>query len=602
MLALNRVHGKNACARLFQKLTIHTAIVAALTGYGAASAQGSSTVEPSIVSGRILVMPRPGLPDEALGLLLRENGATRHRRFGAGDLRIVDLPVGAERAMVNRLSGHPHLKFAELDRTVNVALATTDPYLGSEWHLHKIGALEAWDTTLGAGITIAILDTGVNSAHPDLVGTMVSGWNVVDNNSNTSDVHGHGTKVAGTAAASANNSIGVAGVAGGAKIMPIRISDATGGATYSAMAAGLTWAADRGARVANISYVAASSAAVLNAAAYLKSKGGLVTTSAGNYGTNANIAASVSMIPVSATTAADGLAGWSSYGSFVAISAPGEGIYTTLADGGYGAVSGTSFSSPITAGVIALMMSARPDLSSSSIEKVLYSSAVDLGVAGRDQYFGYGRVDARAALLSVKAMSAIADTTPPETSIVAPLQSTTVSGIVAINVIASDNVGVSRVELTVNGRLLSTDNMAPFGFSWDSNFVGNGLSTLATVAYDAAGNKASSRSVSVNVANGAASVITDTSPPLVRIFNPVDGSTLAGTVQVRVEATDNLGSAALVQRLVIDGKVVATANGGSLSYSWNTRKSGLGAHQLQAQVRDAAGNTGITTLAVSVSR
>ena len=132
--------------------------------------------------------------------------------------------------------------------------------------------------------------------------------------------------------------------------------------------------------------------------------------------------------------------------------------------------------------------------------------------------------------------------------------------------------------------------------------MGNGLSTLATVAYDAAGNGASSNSVSVNVANGAARVITDTSPPLVRIFNPVDGSTLAGTVQVRVEATDNLGSAALVQRLVIDGKVVATANGGSLSYSWNTRKSGVGAHQLQASARDAAGNTGITALAVSVSR
>lgn len=384
--------------------------------------------------------------------------------------------------------------------------------------------------------------------------------------------------------------------------MPIRISDATGAATYSAMAAGLTWAADHGARVANISYVAASSAAVLNAAAYLKSKGGLVTTSAGNYGTDANIAASVSLIPVSATTSADSMAGWSSYGAFVAISAPGEGIYTTLVGGGYGAVSGTSFSSPITAGVIALMMSARPDLSSSSIERVLYSSAIDLGAVGRDQYFGYGRVDARAAILSVKQMAAIADTTPPGTAIVAPLQSSTVSGLVAIDVIASDNVGVSRVELTVNGRLISTDSMAPFGFSWDSRSVGNGLSTLATVAYDAAGNRASSKSVSVNVANGSASVTPDTSPPLVRIFNPVDGSSLAGTVQVRVEATDNLGSASLVQRLVIDGKVVATANGGSLSYSWNTRKAGPGAHQLQAHVSDAAGNTGITALAVNVSR
>lgn len=212
-----------------------SALAAALLMAGATGTQAAAP-QAEVVKGRVLVMTRAGLPAAALDRIVSPHGG-KTRRVGNSDLHIVDLPAGAsEQAVATLLARHPHLKFAELDQVVRPGLATNDPYLGSQWHLTRIGAVAAWDSTLGAGVTIAILDTGVDGTHPDLAPLLVPGWNVYDNSSNTADVYGHGTKVAGAAAAAANNGTGVAGVAGAARIMPIRISDASGGATFSAMA------------------------------------------------------------------------------------------------------------------------------------------------------------------------------------------------------------------------------------------------------------------------------------------------------------------------------------------------------------------------------
>lgn len=562
-----------------------------------ASGAWAAAPQPEYVKGRILLMTRAGLPASALDKIVAPHGG-KSRRVGNSNLHIVDLPAGSsEQAVAALLARNPHLKFAEVDQVVRPGLVTNDPYLGSEWHLSKIGAPAAWDSTLGSGVTIAILDTGVDGSHPDLVSLLVPGWNVYDNTSNTADVYGHGTKVAGAAAAAANNGTGVAGVAGGARIMPIRISDASGGATFSAMAQGLTWAADHGARVANISYVAAGSQAVISAAQYMKGKGGLVTTSAGNYGTDAGIAPTTSMIPVSATTSGDALASWSSFGSFVAVSAPGAGIYTSTSGGGYGSVSGTSFASPITAGVLALMMAARPSLSSGTVESLLYRTAQDLGAAGRDPSFGYGRVNAAAAVQAALTTVETVDSTAPGASVTAPLPASTVSGLVAVNVSATDNVAVSRVDLWVNGKLLASDTASPYAFTWDSTTAANGSNTLQAKAYDAAGNVGTSTTVTVNVANA---VVVDSTAPVVTLIKPVNGSVVSGTVAVGASATDNAGAAGIAQTLSINGTVVAKASGGSLSYSWNTRKAKAGSYTLTATARDGAGNTSSQTVQVSI--
>jgi subtilisin family serine protease len=553
---------------------------------------------------RVIIEARSGLSDSALDNVLSAHGGKR-RKLGQSRLYVVDLPASAsETAVVAALAHRPELKFAELDRVVHASATVNDPYFGSEWHLTKIGAPTAWDTSQGAGVTIAILDSGVDVNHPDLVARLVPGYNIYSGNTDLTDVCGHGTAVAGVAAASSNNATGVAGVAGAASLMPIRVAYAdstTGGCTayYSTIASGLTYAADHGARVANISYGGvAGSSTIMSAANYMKSKNGLVFVSAGNNNIDENITSDGSMIAVSATDTNDAKASFSSWGSFVTLSAPGVSIVTTDNSGGYSTWQGTSFSSPLTAGVAALLMSARPDLSGAQVQSLLYSTAVDLGAAGLDPVFGYGRVNAGAAVQAAVRFVAPPDTTPPSAALAAPLAGSTVSGLVPVTVNASDNVGVARVELLVNGTVVATDNSAPFSFSWDSTGVANGKASLSAIAYDAAGNAGSASAVSVNVSNVTTSVAKDTTPPVVSINNPVSGS-VTGNVSVSVSATDNAGAAGIKMTLAIDGVTKAQGTGGSLGYSWNTKKSTAGAHTLTVTARDAAGNTSTTTVSVS---
>jgi subtilisin family serine protease len=565
---------------------------------------GSSMASPKDVyaRGRVIIETRSGLSETALDNILKEHGGKR-RKLGQSRLYVVDLPGNAsETAVAAALAHHPELKFAELDRAVYSTATVNDPYLGSEWHLAQIGASAAWDTTQGTGITIAILDSGVNVNHPDLAGRMVPGYNFYSGNTDVSDVCGHGTAVAGVAAATANNATGVTGVAGAARLMPIRVaySDTTGCmAYYSTIASGLTYAADNGARVANVSYSGvAGSSAIMSAAKYMKGKGGLVFVSAGNNNVDENITSDGSMVVVSATTTGDTKASFSSWGNFVTLSAPGTGIMTTDKSGGYSTWQGTSFSSPLSAGVAALIMSARPDLSSAQVESLLYSTAVDLGAAGRDPVFGYGRVNAAAAVRAAASFVVPPDTTTPAAVLNAPLGGSTVSGLVPVTVNASDNIAVVRVDLMVNGTVVATDNAAPFTFSWDSTGIANGKASMSAVAYDAAGNAGMSAAVSINVSNVTTSVAKDTTPPVVTITNPT-GGTVAGNVSVSVNATDNAGASGIKMTLAIDGVTKAQGSGGSLGYNWNTKKAVAGTHAITVTAIDAAGNA--STASVNVT-
>lgn len=566
--------------------------VAALAG---AAADALAAQPARWIAGRVVVHARAGVSDLQMARIAGAHGGSV-QRIGRSNLFIVDLPRGISEVAVHKLlARHPHLKFAELDGLVSPSLSSNDPYLGSEWHIGKIGASSAWDVSLGSNTTIAVLDTGVDATHPDLASSIVPGWNFYANTADTGDVYNHGTAVAGAAAASINNAIGVAGVAGKAQIMPIKVSDDTGTGSWSAMAQGLTYAADKGVRVANISYMVGGVASVQSAAQYMKNKNGLVFVSAGNTGAEVTYAATSTLVPVAATDSADARSSFSTYGAYVALAAPGQGIYTLSKGGGYQSASGTSFSSPVAAGVAALVMAANPQLSSSQVESILYSTALDLGAAGRDPYFGWGRVNANAAVQAALTTVAV-DTVPPTASIAAPLASSTVSGLVNVDVGASDNVAVTRVDLLVNGTVVASDSVAPFALTWDSTSVANGMSSLAVVAYDAAGNQGTSASVSVNVANAVAA---DTAPPAVAFAKPLGGAVVSGTVSVTTSASDNAGSTGITQVLYIDGRQVASATGASLSYSWNTRKLASGNHSLTVRAVDAAGNASSSSISVT---
>jgi len=555
------------------------------------------------VKGRVLVQPRAGLPDGELDKVLAPHGARRARLIRQIRVHVLELPPQANALAVARaLRANPFVKFAELDLAIAPALVPNDPYYGQAWHLPKISAPQAWDASTGAGVTVAILDTGVNANHPDLAGRMVSGWNVYDNTADTSDVYGHGTKVAGAAAATGNNGVGVTGVGFTARIMPIRISDPSGYAYFSDMAEGVLRAADYGARVANISYQgAAGSSTVDSAAQYMRAKGGVVVVSAGNTGGEQAIPASPNVTAVSATDSNDRRPSWSSYGSYVDVAAPGVSVLTTTSAGGYAGFSGTSASSPVVAGTYALMMAVNPALKSADLDAALFASAAELGAAGRDAYYGAGRVNAAGAVAAARQAKA-SDTTPPAVSIVSPTGGAKVSGVVPVDVAASDNVAVARVELLVNGTVVATDSNAPYAFAWDSAGAADGEATLVARAVDTSNNAASSAGVKVTVGN-------DTTAPLVQIVSPPDGARVTGTVTVTVSASDDNKVAKIT--LVIDGKEVATSYGSSLAYAWNTGGGGGkgagkgkkatsgGTSTLTARASDPAGNIGTATATVT---
>lgn len=507
---------------------------------------------------------------------------------------IVNVPKGSERAVVKRLQRNPHVEFAEVDEAIAPDATPNDPSLTSEWHLAKIGAAAAWDVAIGTGVTIAILDTGVDGAHPDLAPQMVPGWNLYDNNSNTSDVYGHGTAVAGAAAAAMNNGTGIAGVAGGARIMPVRISDPSGYAMLSTIANGLTWAADHGARVANISYSVAGSATVINAANYFRSKGGVVLVSAGNTGTVDNTAPPPSMLVVAATASDDARASFSTYGAFVSMAAPGVGIYTTANGGGYRSASGTSFSSPIAAGAAALVLSRRPDYSPAQVESVLKATATDLGTPGTDVYYGTGRLNAAAALLQA-ATTGAGDAVPPSVAIASPTGGT-VTGTATVSVSATDDVGVTRVELRVNGQVVATDSASPYQFSWNSASTADGSVQLTAAAFDASGNVALSAPIALTVSNTTTGDIT---PPQVSISSlSGDPASVSGTISAAVQATDNVGVTRVDLR--VNGSTVASGNVAPYQFSWNSTTVPDGKASLTAVAYDAAGNS-TTSAALGVT-
>lgn len=458
-------------------------------------------LEQKYASGQILIKPKSGVSEAELSDILIQNNSNKGKRLGNTEIRLINIPKGLEKQTVEKLSKHPKIEFAELDLLLPSILAVNDPYLGSQYHIPKIQAPTAWDTTLGQGVTIAILDSGVDSNHPDLASRIVPGWNFYDNNSNTSDVFGHGTLVAGAAAASSNNSIGVAGVAGSAKIMPIRITDLSGYGLFSAMAQAVIYAADNSVKVVNLSFGAGGSFSVQSAGNYLKSKGGLLFISAGNYSTEEISEPSDSVIVVSATDSSDRKTSWSSYGQFVDLSAPGAGIWTTVRGGGYSSANGTSFSAPITAGVAALVLSANPRLNSNQVQDILFQSSVDLGTVGKDIYFGHGRVNAASAVQLALTTTGLLDTEVPTVSIQSPTSGSTVSGTVQISVVATDNTQVKEVQLFVNSSRVMTSSVSPFTFNWNSTSVQNSTVTLGVVAVDSSGNQSAVSSISVNVSN-----------------------------------------------------------------------------------------------------
>jgi serine protease len=328
------------------------------------------------------------------------------------------------RAVLEALGADARVEFVEPNHLVRTyGSASNDSYVGYQWNLDAVGAPAAWKTSTGKGVTVAVLDTGVRAGGPDGITTLLTGYDYYNGDNNPTDGNGHGTFVAGTIGQKTGNGNGVAGIAFDAKILPVKVMSDQGSGDIGAIANGLVYATDSGAKVVNLSLGSAYPSSTLESACrYAYDRGVSVVAASGNeYATSVSYPARYdSVIAVGAVGFNGGRAGYSNRGTGLDLVAPGgdlskdengdgyaDGILQETVEHGawtYTFWEGTSMAAPHVAAAAALLVSAGAE-SPKEVFSLLTSTARDRGAAGYDTSYGYGSVDAAAALAALKAGS-----------------------------------------------------------------------------------------------------------------------------------------------------------------------------------------------------
>jgi len=360
---------------------------------------------PQFAPQRILVQFKPGVgPAETAQIHRQYGGQVKEVIPGIG-IQVVTVPKGQVMGKVRAYSSNGKVEYAEPDFLAQAVDSPDDPHFGRQWGLTRVDAPQAWDVTTGSSqVNIAILDTGVDLDHPDLAAKLISNKNFTTSTT-ADDVHGHGTHVAGIAAAITNNGIGVAGLGYTSTIMNIKVLGDSGSGYYSWIIWGIAWAADHGAEVINMSLGGSSSSSALeDAVNYAWSNGVIVVAAAGNSGSTSPSypAYYINCMAVAATDVNDVRPSWSNYGDWVDVAAPGVSIYSTLKNNGYGYKSGTSMASPYVAGLAGLVFATVSDADgdgklNDEARSRIEANCDDIGLSG----IGYGRINAARAVGSV---------------------------------------------------------------------------------------------------------------------------------------------------------------------------------------------------------
>jgi subtilisin family serine protease len=389
-----------------------------------------------VVSGEVLVKFSAAVSSAAKAGLLGASGFGAIGELPLSGWTLVRLPEGMRvHTALDVLKTLAGVERAEPDGVYRPSVTPNDPSLVLQYGFRKTDAFRAWDYETGASsrVTVAVIDTGIDGAHPELQGKLAGTSQFFDPDNGSAQsadqpptaACNHATRVAGVAAASSDNAYGIAGVSWGAKLLSLKIfnnadckpgcSDAVNqicGSSDSAIAKAIAYAVDlhnsgaMGKIVVNMSVgletqcSAPLQAVVTNAV----NSGLLLVSAAGNHPVEVNSPANCDgVIPVGATDIDDTIASFSANDDLVmkgyGVSAPGVNVYTTDLNNSFAYASGTSFSSPFAAGLAALVWSANPAFSNTQVASCLRNSADDLGVSGPDASYGYGRVNLYKAVL-----------------------------------------------------------------------------------------------------------------------------------------------------------------------------------------------------------
>lgn len=441
----------------------------------------------------------PGAADEAL---VRGVGGQIKHTYRLVPGMAATLPAAAVRGLVN----NPRIRSIEPD----VAVFATDTELTNSWGVAHIGAgLVHGSGNKGSGVKIAIIDSGVDYTHPDLAANYAGGKDFINNDDDPMDDDGHGTHVAGSALAR-DNDAGVVGVAPEATFYALKVLNENGTGPISAVIAALDWVVLHGIHITNNSYGTSVDPGILTKEAFDRAEAaGIINiAAAGNtgdcVGTGDNVgypARYTSVVAVAATTSSNGSPCFSSTGPDVELAAPGFEVNSTLPGGTYGLGSGTSMASPHVAGTAALVLNAGAiDVNGNGrvndeVRRLLDCTARDLGNVGRDTWYGFGLVDAAAAVAAVSSLPrcvTVSVTTDKATYF------STLDHVVTMTAVVTDEAGTGVTGLVRGSFVMMIDGggatpvtddfqeVAPATYSWSIALpAAFGTHTVVTkVTYD----------------------------------------------------------------------------------------------------------------------
>lgn len=392
-----------------------------------AVAQAPSGENRNYLQGRILVKFKDTVTDDTAKKEVSRHNAKVQEKIAGLNTLVLNVPQKQENKIIEGLSRNPNVEYAELDYVASASLIPSDPYFASsQWGLENTGqviegvagavdadidASTAWSRTTGNGVRVAILDSGIDQNHEDLSVKVILRKNFTTS-STDDDIYGHGTHVGGIVAAITDNNIGVAGGCPNCTLLSGKVLGDDGTGAYSWISSGITWAADNGAKVVNLSLGGSSPSKTLERAVnYAWNKGTVVVAAAGNSGNRSKLypAAYTNAIAVAATNNNDQKASFSSYGvKWVDVAAPGENIFSTFPNHpfviqtkygrsqNYDFASGTSMAAPMVAGAAALVWSTNYGSSASMVRTRLETTAEH--ITGTGVYWSSGRINAASAV------------------------------------------------------------------------------------------------------------------------------------------------------------------------------------------------------------